>query len=345
MRLIKQGIQILLHSAKLMVGFTIYLVLKKTPPFAYQSMVSLFCLTRGYSNDFLSRLIGLFSRPHRFSNADGILGNMAEKTQIDHVVSALREYGFYVFENRLPDELCDRLLQYATSHPCKMRPMDGDQSGKPVATIYHRGAPQSVRYDFDTQDLLDNHDVQKILADLSFAAVAQDYLGARPVIDVLGMWWHTAFSDKPDSEAAQYFHFDMDRPKWLKFFIYLTDVETTNGPHTFVAGSHKTGSIPSSLLRKGYARLIDEEVKEVFNRKDIIEFVAPRGTIIAEDTRGLHKGKHAEKDDRLILQVQFSNSLFGGYYPKASLGNDLCVELKNNVRQYQELYAAYLQGV
>ena len=161
-------------------------------------------------------------------------------------------------------------------------------------------------------------------------------------MDVLGMWWHTPFSDRPDSEAAQYFHFDMDRPKWLKFFIYLTDVETTSGPHTFIAGSHKTESIPSSLLSKGYARLTDEEVKNAFDEKDIIEFAAPRGTIIAEDTRGLHKGKHVQKGDRLILQLQFSNSLFGGYYPKAKMDNVLCQNLKNSIEKFPKLYGAFL---
>lgn len=338
---IKQLIRGLKNFIKMVVGMLIYWASGKTPAFAYQGMISLFCLTRGHSNDFISRLIGIFKRPYVFGDANGVLGNMAERKRRAAVVSTLQQQGYYVFENRLPEDVCDRLLKYATSHSCKMRPMDGERLGPPIATIYHRDAPQAVRYDFATQDLLDNHDVQKLLADLSLAAVAQEYLGARPVVDVVTMWWHTDFSNRPDSEAAQYFHFDMDRPKWLKFFIYLTDVTEFNGPHTFVAGSHKTGSIPPSLLKKGYARLTDEEVTAAFDRKNIIEFSAPRGSIIAEDTRGLHKGKHVGKDDRLMLQVQFSNSLFGGEYIKARLGTDLDKNLKNSLAKFPELYAAY----
>jgi ectoine hydroxylase-related dioxygenase (phytanoyl-CoA dioxygenase family) len=171
--------------------------------------------------------------------------------------------------------------------------------------------------------------------------VAQEYLGSKPVLDVLGMWWHTNFSDKPDSEAAQFFHFDMDRPKWLKFFIYLTDVEATNGPHIFVAGSHRSEGIPSSMLKKGYARLTDEEVEKYYDKKNIIEFTAPKGTIIAEDTRGLHKGKHVEKGARLMLQIQFSNTLFGTTYTKVNFGSNLCTELKLKKKQYPDMYAAY----
>jgi hypothetical protein len=342
MVMMKRWVRGLINTIKLMIGLVVYLFFKKTPAFAYQGMVGLFCTTKGYSNDLLSWAIGLFKRPVSFINASGILGNMSEVKLREPVVSDLRKRGYHIFENRLPDELCERLLKYATSQQCKIRPIDGEQLGKPVGAIYHRGEPSAVRYDFNTQDLLNNQDIQKLLADLSFATVAQDYFGARPVIDVLSMWWHTNFSDTPDSEAAQYFHFDMDRPKWLKFFIYLTDVETTNGPHSFVVGSHKTGGIPSNLLRKGYARLTDEEVASEFDKNDVIEFNAPRGTIIAEDTRGLHKGKHVTEGDRLLLQIQFSNSLFGGFYPKAQLGSQLSDELKNNVARYPWLYAAYL---
>jgi hypothetical protein len=334
----------LLLTAKLLIGLAIYIVFWRTPAFCYQSMIGLFCLTRGHSNDWLSSLIGLLKRPYNFTNPSGILGNITGESR-KRVTSALNEQGYYVFENRLPEALCDRLLQYATSHPCKMRPMDGDALGKPVMTIYHRGSPRAVRYDFATQDLLENKNVQCILADMSFAAVAQDYLGCRPVIDIVTMWWHTNFTDKPDMEAAQYYHFDMDRPKWLKFFIYLTDVEATNGPHSFVAGSHKTGAIPSELLKKGYARLGDDEVSCEFDGKDFIEFSAPRGTIIAEDTRGLHKGKHVEKDDRLVFQLQFCNSLFGGDCPKASMGNNLTEDLKIKTKQFPELYSVYLRSM
>jgi hypothetical protein len=220
--------------------------------------------------------------------------------------------------------------------------MDGGKSGGLVRTVYPRGAPEAVRYDFDPQDLLDNQGVQTLLADLSLVALAQSYLGARPVADVLTMWWHTDYSHIPDSEAAQYFHFDMDRPKWLKYFIYLTDVESVNGPHSFIAGSHRTGGIPAHLLRRGYSRLQDSEVAEAFESRDFIEFAAPRGTIIAEDTRGLHKGKHVERGDRLVLQIQFSNSLFGALSPQARLGSGLCMELRERIARYPGMYSLYL---
>lgn len=331
----------ILNAIRLIVGLLIYLVSKKTPAFAYQGMINLFCITKGRSSDLLSSFIGLFKTPYTLGNAaDGVLGEMSGQKR-SMVVADLRDQGYHVFDQKLSGELCDRLLEFAVTHPCIQRPMEGEGREKARRVVYPRNKPEAARYDFTAQDLLDNKEVQKLLADLSFPAVAQDYLGSRPVVDVLGMWWHTAYSDKPDREAAQYYHFDMDRPKWLKFFIYLTDVTSESGPHTFITGSQKTGAIPTSMLKKGYARLGDEEVENYYGSEKIVEFVAPRGTIIAEDTRGLHKGNHVRNGDRLILQIQFSNTLFGGYYSKATMGDDVEPQLKKAAEEFPELYLAY----
>jgi hypothetical protein len=179
------------------------------------------------------------------------------------------------------------------------------------------------------------------MADRSFIAVAQNYLQAQPIVDVVAMWWNV-MSPRPDKEAAQYWHFDMDRIKWLKFFVYLTDVGPENGPHSFVAGSHRSGGIPASLLKKGYARLTDEEVGSNYSVDRFVEFTAPRGTVIAEDTRGLHKGKHITKGDRLIFQMQFSNSLFGGEYPVSRIGELKNTDLAGMVARFPRMYSNYV---
>jgi hypothetical protein len=336
-RLMMAGVDL----TSLIVGLVTYMLTHTTPSFSYQSLIRLFCYTGGVSSDVLSRLVGLVKGKYNIQMPVGVLGDIAGENEIK-IVSTLRERGFYIFPRRLADDVCDRLLQFATTHVCQMRLMDGEKLGAPLLTTYHRNSPKAVRYDFSTQDIINNPDVQALMSDLSLIAVAQSYLGTKPVIDVTSMWWHTAYSDKPDMEAAQYFHFDMDRPKWLKFFIYLTDVTLANGPHTFVAGSQKTGAIPDSLLRKGYARLTDEEVKQSFNEQDIVEFSAPRGTIIAEDTRGLHKGRHVDQGDRLMLQIQFSNTLFGTAYTKSKFNNAIAPELQLRIEQYPGLYASYL---
>ncbi|WP_292781435.1 phytanoyl-CoA dioxygenase family protein [Methylophilus sp. UBA6697] len=338
---LKRYILTLIHTIKLVVGIGIYNFTKKTPEYAYQSMIFLFCRSKGRSNDLLSWMIKTKNGKYNFASSDRILGSLSI-THRKKINTALLEHGYYIFDSRLPDDICDRLLDYSLTQPCYMRCMDDGSFSAPIRTAYHRDNPQAVRYDFETQDLLKNEDIQSIMADEGFATVAQDYLGSKPIIDIVTMWWHTRFSDKPDMAAAQYFHFDMDRPKWLKFFIYLTDVDTDNGPHTFVAGTHKAGAIPAKLLNKGYARLNDSEVHDEFDNSQFIEFNAPRGTIIAEDTRGLHKGKHVENGDRLIFQIEYCNSLFGGAYQKTTCDAPKTTKLNEMFKKYKAIYKLYL---
>ena len=328
--------------ARLFLGALRFVAQGRTPPAAYQSLIGLFCQSGGVSNDWLARLVSLLHPPYRLERANGVLGVLAED-DLRRITRQLDEQGYYVFERRLPEEMCDALLAFALANRCVQRPM-AEQGGSAQARLvdrFPRERPEGVRYDFAAQDVIDNPDVQRLMADRSLIAVAQSYLRCKPLIDVMSMWWHTAYSREPDKDAAQFYHFDMDRIKWLKFFIYLTDVGPEQGPHCFVAGSHRRRGIPAHLLSKGYTRLTDEEVAACYHSDRFIEFIGPRGTILAEDTRGLHKGKLLVSGDRLMLQLQWSNSLFGGDYPPVRISRILSPELDATLRSYPRLYGNY----
>ena len=297
-----------ISAGRLMVGGLQHALTGRTPGRSYQSLISLFCSTGGRSSDALSRFVSILNPPYRMRDVDGVLGRL-DRDRLTAIQGDLDQNGYHVFDARLPDAVCDRLVAFARTVRCQVRPLSvpGEVARDVIVDAYDPSHLIGTRYDFLTQDLVDNPDVQNILADATFLAVAQAYLRSRPILDVLAMWWSAAFSDRPNMEAAQHFHFDMDRIKWLKFFIYLTDVKPENGPHCFIAGSHRTGGIPQNLLAKGYSRLTDEEVAAAYPENRFVEFAAPRGTIIAEDTRGLHKGKNPGHGDRLVLQLQFSN--------------------------------------
>jgi len=329
----------LMDTAKIALGALKFLRKGSTPDNAYQSMIRLFCATGGRSNDAISKFISVLHPVYRLAETDGLLGKLSPD-DLSHIVSELDEKGHHVYRQRLPESLCDSLLKFALTNRCIRRGSDGAPSVE--IGCFPRAKADAVRYDFHQQDVIDNPDVQRLMADPSIIAVAQRYLRCQPIVDVMTMWWHTSYSKVPDKDAAQFWHFDMDRIKWLKFFIYLTDVGTTNGPHSFVEGSHRSGGIPPALLNKGYTRLEDSEINVNYSPDRVIEFAAPRGTVIAEDTRGLHKGKHVEHGDRLVLQLQFSNSLFGGNYPPARM-HLVDPQLKAMQAQYPRIYSNYLK--
>lgn len=335
-----RAVKFLFNFARLAYGCVAYLISGRTPDQGYQGMVGLFCSTRGASNDFLSTLISATKGRVALPSAQGILGDVSG-ARLEQLRAQLEERGYVVFENILPVEVRDGLLDFALSTPSKVRGGKGKDLAPQFLSIYNRDHPAGVRHDFQIDDVINNNDVQGLMSDFSVLALAQAYLRSKPVADVTNMWWHTAYSDQPDSDAAQFYHFDMDRIRWLKFFFYLTDVGPHSGPHCFVRGSHRTRGIPKELLAKGYARTTDEEVSRLYDEDRLIEFHAPAGTLIVEDTRGLHKGKVVERGDRLMLQIQFSNSLFGGEYPK-SIFRNMTPKLEETVRVARDIYVNYL---
>src|SRR6267142_56298 len=217
-------------AARLVLGGIQHVTQGRTPDAAYQSLISLFCRTGGQSSDRLSQLIALANPPYKLPDARGVAGDF-DAGALKAITEDLDAHGYHVFEHRLPSDLCDSLLKFASTNPCSVRASSGagGSSKSLMVESYDPGKLLGHRYEFSGHDIINNADVQRLMGDHSFVAVAQSYLRSKPVLDVMGMWWHTAFGEEPDAEAAQFYHFDMDRIKWLKFFIYLTDVGPENG--------------------------------------------------------------------------------------------------------------------
>ena len=123
------------------------------------------------------------------------------------------------------------------------------------------------------------------------------YLGNNFKCTNIASWW--TFGNNFEPEEAELFHRDIDNISWLKVFIYLTDVDSDSGPHSFIKKSHR------SLKYLTFRRFND--IDAIKNFGEITYHIANKGTLIIEDTFGLHKGQHITKDkNRLILQLQYS---------------------------------------
>lgn len=275
---------------------------------AYSAMLDAFSISGGLTNDLVSHM--LRHPPQQFSRV-GLLDSLSGASAVD-LVEELRHKGYVVFPGLLDEATCDKLTNFALSIPGEARGIDEGDVQQPLSGLYQRLNPTSVIFQYDMSLVTESVIVQRLLTDNSLLALVQDYLGGAPIVDIITLWWSTAYKAVPDKNSAQYWHFDMDRPKWLKVFFYLTEVGPENGPHSFIEGTHRNGGIPLSLRSKGYTRLTDEEIELHFSAERIREFTGSRGTVIIEDTRGLHKGKHLTVGDRLILQFEYCSSLFGG---------------------------------
>jgi len=309
----------------------------QTPDAAYQNLINLHCMTGGRSNDALHETVRKEFPAYPLGPVSGVLGEISP-ADAAHAAAQVAETGYYVFPQRLPDAVCDRLTEFASVTPAKLFP---HHPGTPEESVYNPDRPQSENYRFAEAQSLTSPDIQALAADLSLLSVAQAYLQCQPILDGVAFWWSTTYSKEASDDAAQIYHFDMDRIKWLKFFFYLTDVTTGTGPHCYVAGSNKTGGAAAELLSRGYVRIPDEDMQKHYSKEAFVEITGPRGSIIAVDTRGFHKGKPLTTGERLLLQLEYADSMFGGVYSRTPLAPGPQTALPEMIRRYPRLYSKF----
>ena len=326
---------------EVLTGYASFFRRGRTPIESFYRMRNLYCITDGKFNDIVAWITGLFHPPYPIKKSSGPTGNI-RAGEIEEIVSMLKRQGFCVFEQKLPENLCDELVRFALETPATVLPVSSpgrDQSEYPEeSVVYDRNNIISPKYALPMQAVAENLVAQRLLIDEKLLAIAQSYLGTKPVIDLMTMWWSTSFLKGPSSEAAQLFHFDMDRIKFLKFFFYLTDVSTDTGPHVYVRGSHRHK--PGPLRKDG--RIPDDEIARFYQPSDIVEITGPRGTIIAADTRGFHKGKPPVRSDRLVLEIEYATDLFGWNYPHFQINDRFSSEFMISARRYKRAFSNFI---
>jgi hypothetical protein len=147
-------------------------------------------------------------------------------------------------------------------------------------------------------DLASISQIIEIANDSKILNVVTKYFGVQPTISNINCWW--SFGNRTSAKDAQYYHRDLDDYKFLKMFIYLTDVNEDCGPHIYVKGSHKSNKL------KELRRFSDEEVNKLYDSDNIITLTKSQGNTFIEDTYGIHKGQLPVVGNRLILQIQYS---------------------------------------
>jgi ectoine hydroxylase-related dioxygenase (phytanoyl-CoA dioxygenase family) len=276
---------------------------KKNSEISYHFMIKLFSLTGGISNDFISYFV---KKPKSFSN-NLLNDNINLKLNKKNIISELRENGFCIVENFIDQGLIENIIsQFKKKKGFYL-------NNKNQKKIYDHINPEYLKFEYEAKEILNSQTLNGIIFDQNLAEISRQYLNAEPVLDLIAMWWSSK-STEASKEAAQWWHYDMDRPKWIKFFIYLTDCDEDNGPHCIVKKTHKNFSVPWVIRKKGYTRISDDMIINNYDQNDIVEIVAKKGTLLIEDSRALHKGKKLLSGNRLMFQIQYANSLFGSQF-------------------------------
>ena len=308
---------------KTLINYAKFLVSNKTSNERYYQMRSDYIVNKNKDADICSSITAIINPKFKISNSKGIIGDLGSK-EVKEVSNSLYENGYYIFEKKLDASTVERIKSFMETVPVRYSTVDSQLSSIVNEKGYRKCADLGNRFDIaDVAFCNSNKDLLDIIADENFFHISNEYLGSKPILDIVTLWWNKTIpvslsDDKKNllkNASAQMFHLDMDRLKFLKFFIFLTDVDEESGPHVYVKNTHKVS--PDYITSDG--RFTDDLIEANAGDK-IVKICGGRGSIIAVDTRGLHKGMEVLKGERLIFQVEFTNSLFGNpEHPSSSL--------------------------
>jgi len=247
------------------------------------------------ANDQISKIIGYMLPKYDFSKeGPGILG-VYDETKIDHIVDCLNEDGYYIYDTLLDDQFCQAVLDSCQN--ITFNPKLGRK--KPIKGIHLDNKASSTYWTNDQYEISKIRDVQRLITDPTILSVAQKYIQSVPINIQTNVWWSVAGKKDP----TQDFHQDCEDLKFLKVFIYLSDVTKKNGPHCYVRGSRNNLKTPSKYNTSN--RVPDSFIKQNYPAEDILKFTGKKGTIIFENTNGFHKGSPLIEGHRIMLQLEF----------------------------------------
>jgi ectoine hydroxylase-related dioxygenase (phytanoyl-CoA dioxygenase family) len=306
---------------------------KKNSRYSHQYMIHFFSLFGAYLNICLGIFLG-----KKKVNIGSTLSEKIFLKKKNIIVKKLNNYGYHIQEKAISKNQIIEVKRYLKK--LKGYYISDNHPAGSKKYFFNEKNPKAVKFFYESNDLIKSKLIQDLAFDRKILSIAEDYLGTAPILDIVTAWWSVP-SENPDKKAAQFWHFDMDRPTWLKVFFYLTDCNEDNGPHCYISGTHLKKKIPFKLRYKGYSRLNDFEIVNTIQKRLIKKFTTNKGSVLFEDSSGLHKGLKLKAGSRLILQFQYSSSLFGANVDKLNLPvikSDNFVNVEKNYKQILEIF-------
>ena len=233
-------------------------------------------------------------------------GELSTELEPQAAVAILRRNGLCGGVS-LPPSLVDRIRAYAESHT--------GYGGPGWRTLVPPGGLAEAERRIGRRILVVNLPfadvecpaVRGVVQDDWMRAVALGYLGASArVIDCRLFWSFPArgASHAELSRVAQdTFHFDLGDWGQLKFFFYLTDVDTDTGAHVYVLGSHARRRLGHQFTP--FSAKTHEQIAAAYGRDAVLPMVGPAGFGFVEDPFGFHMGAAVQRDRRLVLEVTY----------------------------------------
>ena len=238
-----------------------------------------------------------------------------ENIESTKVIEDLKNFGFNNFLKLRKNDL--ELLKSEISHTNSIISFKGkknsDKFSKTInfsdklKDIYEKSKENEISHVALDIDLSKTNYIKEFATSDFLMNLAKNYIKSDK-ISISGQCYISnpvQISETEKKDNAQYFHYDNDFKKFFKVFIYLSDVNHSAGPHSFVA---KTNT--KKIFRHIVAERIDDtEITKFYDKESIKVFEGKEGNIIVEDTFGLHKGSPPINQSRIMLILIYGHGL------------------------------------
>ena len=129
--------------------------------------------------------------------------------------------------------------------------------------------------------------------------VAGSFFGCMPSLCTQNFRLSKVNDQQPKS--TQLFHCDKNSINFIKFFIYLNDVDESGGPLTYVKGSNNKKPHNHSTKH----RWSEKEIVDLYGEESICYLTAAAGDLLIANTTGFHKGTKPVNKQRIMLTLNY----------------------------------------
>lgn len=200
----------------------------------------------------------------------------------DKILSDLKEYGFCIIENFYDNNFCDKSVrdieECLVKHKDKIQVLEREDTSGDERIFKMDGKYKTAETFANEKDIRD--------------AVSEYYGSDLKCHFTLG--GKVTHKEGRDNNSGGGWHKDQPT-KQLKSLVYLSDVDTENGPYLFIKKSNN-----KHINNSSRTRFSNEEIDKMIKDRDLnlVEVIAKKGTVIITDTSYIHRGKNIEKGTR-----------------------------------------------
>lgn len=227
-------------------------------------------------------------------------------------IADLTTNGIIIWENFIDINTVENIKKYLL----KKRVYNlSDSSKTPI--LLPTSSLHSIKLDYFPEDIIKCSEILELANRDEIISLAANYLGCKPIISTITARWIIAGEETNKLFDDDSYHRDAEDFRFLKLFVYLTDVTEEQAAHSFITKSHKS----NKLTRRGL--ISNEQANAKFEKENIKIITGKAGCAFLEDTWGIHRSIPATSGSRLALIITYSQLACTPFAPSKPIAKNI----------------------